>query len=189
MIDENVRPTFKELANEFTRMARDPPRYLVIKVRQNAIFGRNQLPVALQIYMLRMCFSTPKCQSLQSKDCAVYLTVTLLFIQTKCQLMRIIMMLLEKLMIMMTEVAFHQGSPSDSPSDVSHQRSTKLDDIEAGQEDQDEDGTPPLYRSQARSLSRLSGMDSHRVRAHMRHLSIFIHYTRSHKFFWIMCPI
>ncbi|XP_021465624.2 receptor tyrosine-protein kinase erbB-3-like isoform X2 [Oncorhynchus mykiss] len=85
MIDENVRPTFKELANEFTRMARDPPRYLVIK-----------------------------------------------------------------------------GSPSDSPSDVSHQRSTKLDDIEAGQEDQDEDGTPPLYRSQARSLSRLSGMDSHR---------------------------
>uniref|UniRef100_A0A671X6G0 Receptor protein-tyrosine kinase n=1 Tax=Sparus aurata TaxID=8175 RepID=A0A671X6G0_SPAAU len=34
MIDENVRPTFKELANEFTRMARDPPRYLVIKVRK-----------------------------------------------------------------------------------------------------------------------------------------------------------
>uniref|UniRef100_A0A3Q2P3Q2 Receptor protein-tyrosine kinase n=1 Tax=Fundulus heteroclitus TaxID=8078 RepID=A0A3Q2P3Q2_FUNHE len=34
MIDENVRPTFKELAGEFTRMARDPPRYLVIKVRQ-----------------------------------------------------------------------------------------------------------------------------------------------------------
>ncbi|KAG7471886.1 hypothetical protein MATL_G00102810 [Megalops atlanticus] len=31
MIDENVRPTFKELANEFTRMARDPPRFLVIK--------------------------------------------------------------------------------------------------------------------------------------------------------------
>uniref|UniRef100_A0A8C3NJT8 Receptor protein-tyrosine kinase n=1 Tax=Geospiza parvula TaxID=87175 RepID=A0A8C3NJT8_GEOPR len=28
MIDENIRPTFKELANEFTRMARDPPRYL-----------------------------------------------------------------------------------------------------------------------------------------------------------------
>uniref|UniRef100_A0A6I8P4Y4 Receptor protein-tyrosine kinase n=1 Tax=Ornithorhynchus anatinus TaxID=9258 RepID=A0A6I8P4Y4_ORNAN len=34
MIDENIRPTFKELANEFTRMARDPPRYLVIK-REN----------------------------------------------------------------------------------------------------------------------------------------------------------
>ncbi|XP_014022617.1 receptor tyrosine-protein kinase erbB-3 isoform X2 [Salmo salar] len=87
MIDENVRPTFKELANEFTRMARDPPRYLVIK-----------------------------------GEC----------------------------------------SPLDSPSDVSYQRNTKLDDMEAGQEDQDEDGTPPLYRSQARSLSRLSGMDSHR---------------------------
>nr|XP_055044790.1 receptor tyrosine-protein kinase erbB-3b isoform X1 [Misgurnus anguillicaudatus] len=35
MIDENVRPTFKELANEFTRMARDPPRYLVVKPSQN----------------------------------------------------------------------------------------------------------------------------------------------------------
>uniref|UniRef100_A0A674B0M2 Receptor protein-tyrosine kinase n=1 Tax=Salmo trutta TaxID=8032 RepID=A0A674B0M2_SALTR len=31
MIDENIRPTFKELANDFIRMARDPPRYLVIK--------------------------------------------------------------------------------------------------------------------------------------------------------------
>uniref|UniRef100_A0A3Q1IFN8 Receptor protein-tyrosine kinase n=1 Tax=Anabas testudineus TaxID=64144 RepID=A0A3Q1IFN8_ANATE len=36
MIDENVRPTFKELANEFTRMARDPPRYLVVKVRKSS---------------------------------------------------------------------------------------------------------------------------------------------------------
>uniref|UniRef100_A0A8C6MA02 receptor protein-tyrosine kinase n=1 Tax=Nothobranchius furzeri TaxID=105023 RepID=A0A8C6MA02_NOTFU len=33
MIDENIRPTFKELASDFTRMARDPLRYLVIKVR------------------------------------------------------------------------------------------------------------------------------------------------------------
>ncbi|KAM6925620.1 receptor tyrosine-protein kinase erbB-3b [Xenentodon cancila] len=32
MIDENVRPTFKELASDFTRMARDPHRYLVIKL-------------------------------------------------------------------------------------------------------------------------------------------------------------
>lgn len=32
MIDENIRPTFKELAGDFTRMARDPPRFLVIKV-------------------------------------------------------------------------------------------------------------------------------------------------------------
>uniref|UniRef100_UPI0037E88292 receptor tyrosine-protein kinase erbB-3b n=1 Tax=Semicossyphus pulcher TaxID=241346 RepID=UPI0037E88292 len=31
MIDENIRPTFKELASDFTRMARDPPRYLVIR--------------------------------------------------------------------------------------------------------------------------------------------------------------
>ncbi|XP_046725655.1 receptor tyrosine-protein kinase erbB-3b isoform X2 [Silurus meridionalis] len=36
MIDENIRPTFKELANEFTRMARDPPRYLVVKKDQNS---------------------------------------------------------------------------------------------------------------------------------------------------------
>ena len=38
MIDENIRPTFKELASEFTRMARDPPRYLVIKVRNMPYF-------------------------------------------------------------------------------------------------------------------------------------------------------
>ncbi|XP_049674775.1 receptor tyrosine-protein kinase erbB-3 isoform X1 [Accipiter gentilis] len=37
MIDENIRPTFKELANEFTRMARDPPRYLVIKQESGAV--------------------------------------------------------------------------------------------------------------------------------------------------------
>uniref|UniRef100_A0A8C2ALS8 Receptor protein-tyrosine kinase n=1 Tax=Cyprinus carpio TaxID=7962 RepID=A0A8C2ALS8_CYPCA len=36
MIDENVRPTFKELANEFTRMARDPSRYLVIRGEDRA---------------------------------------------------------------------------------------------------------------------------------------------------------
>ncbi|KAL1020893.1 hypothetical protein UPYG_G00006070 [Umbra pygmaea] len=34
MIDENIRPTFKELANDFSRMARDPPRYLVINDRE-----------------------------------------------------------------------------------------------------------------------------------------------------------
>lgn len=32
MIDENIRPTFKELVSDFTRMARDPSRYLVIKL-------------------------------------------------------------------------------------------------------------------------------------------------------------
>uniref|UniRef100_A0A3Q3KLG0 Receptor protein-tyrosine kinase n=1 Tax=Mastacembelus armatus TaxID=205130 RepID=A0A3Q3KLG0_9TELE len=36
MIDENVRPTFKELASEFTRMARDPPRYLVVCSQQDS---------------------------------------------------------------------------------------------------------------------------------------------------------
>ena len=41
MIDENIRPTFKELASDFTRMARDPPRYLVIKVRLPSSFTRD----------------------------------------------------------------------------------------------------------------------------------------------------
>ncbi|XP_035993653.1 receptor tyrosine-protein kinase erbB-3b [Fundulus heteroclitus] len=39
MIDENVRPTFKELASDFTRMARDPHRYLVIKEGEDAPTG------------------------------------------------------------------------------------------------------------------------------------------------------
>uniref|UniRef100_A0A8C7YIU1 Receptor protein-tyrosine kinase n=1 Tax=Oryzias sinensis TaxID=183150 RepID=A0A8C7YIU1_9TELE len=47
MIDENVRPTFKELASEFTRMARDPPRYLVIKVRLRPFYEYNVLDVDL----------------------------------------------------------------------------------------------------------------------------------------------
>lgn len=38
MIDENIRPTFKELASDFTRMARDPPRFLVIKVSLSPSF-------------------------------------------------------------------------------------------------------------------------------------------------------
>uniref|UniRef100_A0A673CRL7 Receptor protein-tyrosine kinase n=1 Tax=Sphaeramia orbicularis TaxID=375764 RepID=A0A673CRL7_9TELE len=42
MVDENIRPAFKELANEFTRMARDPPRYLVIKVRHLVDIQVNQ---------------------------------------------------------------------------------------------------------------------------------------------------
>lgn len=44
MIDENVRPTFKELANEFTRMARDPPRYLVIK-RESGLLSPAEPPL------------------------------------------------------------------------------------------------------------------------------------------------
>nr|XP_015199550.1 PREDICTED: receptor tyrosine-protein kinase erbB-3 [Lepisosteus oculatus] len=60
MIDENVRPTFKELANEFTRMARDPPRYLVIRVRLRQIslsrfsaqFSTTYLPLILSPLLL-----------------------------------------------------------------------------------------------------------------------------------------
>ncbi|KAL0978362.1 hypothetical protein UPYG_G00169500 [Umbra pygmaea] len=94
MIDENVRPTFKELANEFTRMARDPPRYLVMNK------GKSSL--------------------------------------------------------------------STSPSDESHPHVTELGDVETASVYQDEEGirdcmdTPPLYLSQARSLPRLSRMDSYR---------------------------
>ncbi|XP_068450203.1 receptor tyrosine-protein kinase erbB-3a isoform X2 [Clinocottus analis] len=95
MIDENVRPTFKELANEFTRMARDPSRYLVIK-----------------------------------EDC----------------------------------------NQQDSAPDELAQRSADLDDLDdldmelEGQgEEVDGMSRAPHYLSQARSLSRLSRMDNHRV--------------------------
>lgn len=41
MIDADSRPKFKELAAEFTRMARDPQRYLVIQVRHlNCLYVR-----------------------------------------------------------------------------------------------------------------------------------------------------
>lgn len=36
MIDADSRPKFKELAAEFSRMARDPQRYLVIQVSSPA---------------------------------------------------------------------------------------------------------------------------------------------------------
>lgn len=32
MLDAGSRPTFKELAEEFARMSRDPGRYLVVEV-------------------------------------------------------------------------------------------------------------------------------------------------------------
>lgn len=35
MIDADSRPKFKELAAEFSRMARDPQRYLVIQVSES----------------------------------------------------------------------------------------------------------------------------------------------------------
>lgn len=37
MIDADSRPKFKELAAEFSRMARDPQRYLVIQVSTYAL--------------------------------------------------------------------------------------------------------------------------------------------------------
>lgn len=37
MIDADSRPRFKELAAEFSRMARDPQRYLVIQVRASLL--------------------------------------------------------------------------------------------------------------------------------------------------------
>lgn len=39
MIDADSRPKFKELAAEFSRMARDPQRYLVIQVSSPATSG------------------------------------------------------------------------------------------------------------------------------------------------------
>lgn len=39
MIDADSRPKFKELAAEFSRMARDPQRYLVIQVSTYLVFG------------------------------------------------------------------------------------------------------------------------------------------------------
>lgn len=38
MIDADSRPKFKELAAEFSRMARDPQRYLVIQVGTDLVF-------------------------------------------------------------------------------------------------------------------------------------------------------
>lgn len=38
MIDPDSRPRFKELVEEFSIMARDPPRYVVIVVRAFLIF-------------------------------------------------------------------------------------------------------------------------------------------------------
>jgi hypothetical protein len=35
MLDAASRPAFKELANEFEKMAKDPGRYLVIEVRSD----------------------------------------------------------------------------------------------------------------------------------------------------------
>uniref|UniRef100_A0A673IVT1 Receptor protein-tyrosine kinase n=1 Tax=Sinocyclocheilus rhinocerous TaxID=307959 RepID=A0A673IVT1_9TELE len=76
MIDENVRPTFKELANEFTRMARDPSRYLVIKVSQtDGVFQHTSLYVALHIF-LTLLFLLLHQSSLTPSNVAGYLPMT-----------------------------------------------------------------------------------------------------------------
>lgn len=60
MIDENVRPTFKELANEFTRMARDPPRYLVIKVEPSCCSQplEQRLCLLLSVQLYKLCLTS-----------------------------------------------------------------------------------------------------------------------------------
>lgn len=50
MIDENIRPTFKELGSDFTRMARDPPRYLVIRVRPSTSTAYSALNPQCQVF-------------------------------------------------------------------------------------------------------------------------------------------
>lgn len=141
MIDENVRPTFKELANEFTRMARDPPRYLVIKVR-NVFIGSHSICTAF-------CF-------LHVQKCSVYCGASL-----KAQYAN----------FCLTSVHQEDCSQQDSGQDEQAQRSVDdLDDIDIDLVEQEEGEvvdamTPaPHYLSQTRSLSRLSRMDNHRVR-------------------------
>lgn len=52
MIDADSRPRFRELIAEFTKMARDPSRYLVIQVRlfclKSTIFFKSRKHLALK---------------------------------------------------------------------------------------------------------------------------------------------
>uniref|UniRef100_A0A671RQX5 Receptor protein-tyrosine kinase n=1 Tax=Sinocyclocheilus anshuiensis TaxID=1608454 RepID=A0A671RQX5_9TELE len=74
MIDENVRPTFKELANEFTRMARDPSRYLVIKVSQtDGVFHHTSLYLHIFLTLLFLLLHQ---SSLTPSNVAGYLPMT-----------------------------------------------------------------------------------------------------------------
>uniref|UniRef100_A0A671R952 Receptor protein-tyrosine kinase n=1 Tax=Sinocyclocheilus anshuiensis TaxID=1608454 RepID=A0A671R952_9TELE len=59
MIDENVRPTFKELASEFTRMARDPPRYLVVKPPQDVVVEYEYMDIRTDIHQRNSPASCP----------------------------------------------------------------------------------------------------------------------------------
>lgn len=139
MIDENIRPTFKELASEFTRMARDPARYLVIKVRNAQLTS-----VATFVYF-HCEGKSSACHRASVRVCRqiTYGFHTFVF-QEDC-------------------------SQQDSPPDEAAQRSVDLDDLNIEldylKEYELEDGmtTTPLYMSPSRSLSRISRIDSHRV--------------------------
>lgn len=147
MIDENVRPTFKELANEFTRMARDPPRYLVIKVR-----GCVSLCLALGYTgWLYLFFPADRCFPL-------------------------IVKYMQYANVCFTCVHQEDCSQNDTAPDELAQRSVDLDhldelDMEMIDQEEEEEvgvldgiGSAPPYLSQGRSLSRLSAMDKQRVR-------------------------
>lgn len=45
MIDADSRPKFRELIAEFSKMARDPPRYLVIQVLTTVV-GRHLMGIS-----------------------------------------------------------------------------------------------------------------------------------------------
>jgi len=51
MLDYESRPSFAELAEEFTKMSRDPGRYLVIQVRAPVILNWCQLTEFLVILL------------------------------------------------------------------------------------------------------------------------------------------
>lgn len=53
MIDADSRPKFKELAAEFSRMARDPQRYLVIQVSNSVTSVGGEKNSVYQTCLLR----------------------------------------------------------------------------------------------------------------------------------------
>lgn len=48
MIDADSRPKFRELIMEFTKMARDPQRYLVIQVTDHSPWGSTESSLKAQ---------------------------------------------------------------------------------------------------------------------------------------------
>uniref|UniRef100_A0A3Q1CIH4 Receptor protein-tyrosine kinase n=1 Tax=Amphiprion ocellaris TaxID=80972 RepID=A0A3Q1CIH4_AMPOC len=66
MIDENIRPTFKELASDFTRMARDPPRYLVIKVGESWLDSFLIAAASVVAFLPQLWFQRSRLSSVQT---------------------------------------------------------------------------------------------------------------------------